>query len=32
VGAELFDKDWVVIAARERRQQHSLGNEKSASV
>ena len=32
VGTYLFAVAWVVIAARERRQQHSLGNEKSASV
>jgi hypothetical protein len=32
VGTYLFAAAWVVIAARERRQQHSLGNEKSASV
>jgi hypothetical protein len=32
VGTYLFAGAWVVMAVRERRQQHGLGNEKSASV
>jgi len=32
VGTYLFAGAWVVLTARERRQQHGLGNEKSASV
>jgi 1L-myo-inositol 1-phosphate cytidylyltransferase / CDP-L-myo-inositol myo-inositolphosphotransferase len=32
IGTYLFAGAWVFIAARERRQQHGFGNEKSASV
>ncbi len=32
IGTYLFAGAWVVITVRERRQQHGLGNETSASV
>jgi phosphatidylglycerophosphate synthase len=32
IGTYLFAGAWLVLAARERRRQHGLGNEKSASV